>query len=109
LKDRLGGGRALLFHLAPRQGSPAGPADAGPENALAALQALTAGRPIAWSEEEGGAYRATLHDGALSRAEVIRCVLDRFEVADVAMTEPRIEDVVRRIYTRSGAGEAEAR
>jgi ABC-2 type transport system ATP-binding protein len=113
LKERMGGSRSLVFRIGgPRrtdgaeEDPPAGgggdggrswPGGDGP-SVLAALEALTAGSPVQWSVEGEGAYRATFPAGAVRRAEVIRRVLERFEVADIAMGEPKIEDVIRRIY-----------
>jgi ABC-type uncharacterized transport system ATPase subunit len=54
--------------------------------------------PVRWTDEGDGAFRASFAIDAAPRAEVIRRVLDGFEVADVAFAEAKIEDVIRRIY-----------
>jgi ABC-2 type transport system ATP-binding protein len=74
---------------------------------------FTLSRPIAngWTPEglpqnnivwkaEGATLTATLGQEAPPRAEVIRMVLDRYgeNVADIAIEEAQIEQVVRRIY-----------
>jgi len=96
LKKLVGGEGSLVFHLMEQR---------APErdSVLSRLTELTGGRPVAWSAENG-AFRATFDPAAVPRAEVIRRVLERFEVAEIAFAEVKIEDVIRTIYAKSRAG-----
>jgi ABC-2 type transport system ATP-binding protein len=104
LKRRFGDAASLVFrilHPRPRPG-------AAEPTALEALASCTRDLPVRWTDEGDGAFRASFAiDAAFRasfaidaapRAEVIRRVLDGFEVADVAFAEAKIEDVIRRIY-----------
>jgi ABC-2 type transport system ATP-binding protein len=104
LKRRMGVSASLVFHLSGDRAGPDAPPPPGrdPAAILPRLKALTADRPVRWSVEDGGAFRATFPAGAVPRAELIRRVLDRFEAADIAMAEEKIEDVIRRIYAGQG-------
>lgn len=96
LKRQIGGGESLIFHLTPSgEAAPEG-TDGTP--ALTALEESTRGLPVEWSEEDSGAARATFGSEGVSRAEVIRRVIERFSVADITFSEVRIEDVIRRFY-----------
>jgi ABC-2 type transport system ATP-binding protein len=108
LKKLLGGEGSLIFHLLNHsQGESVPPAAEGGQSAppsgdvLSRLAELTRGRPVSWSAEGDAAFRATFDPTAVPRAEIIRGVLDRFEVADIAFAEVKIEDVIRGIYERA--------
>jgi ABC-2 type transport system ATP-binding protein len=59
---------------------------------------------ITW-KAEGAGLSALLSKTAMQRTEVIRAVLDKFghEVGDIAINEPQIEHIVRRIYAAGAA------
>jgi len=97
LKARLGGSGSLLFHFSAK-GDGRWQAKEETDHRLEELKALTAARQVTWSVEEEGAFRATFDPQDMPRAELIRQILERFDVADVAMAEVKIEDVIRRIY-----------
>lgn len=64
------------------------------------LVAATAGLPVEWLDEPGVSHR---HCALFSRAEtnaaaILAAVLAVYRLRDMALTEPAIEDVVRRIY-----------
>lgn len=68
------------------------PADA------AELAALTASLPVTWLPGLGREHTAEFSRLAVSSAEIIRRVVASRGVQDLAIQEPDIEDVVRRIY-----------
>jgi ABC-2 type transport system ATP-binding protein len=126
LKRMAGGESALIFRLAAPVGAGTGTARAlqdagaipgavaahGPAatltdaaGALERLGAVTRGLPVTWTAEDG-ALRASFDPTVVARAEVIRRALDAVQAADIAFAEPRIEDVIRTLYSR---GEEEAR
>jgi ABC-2 type transport system ATP-binding protein len=112
LKLRMGGSGSLVFqliHPPDRNGSAPVPEAEWSSRALFELRTLTEGWPIHWAAEDGGAVRATFALGEVPRAEVIRRVLERFEVSDIAVVDVKIEDVIRRIYQGSGKKEPESR
>jgi len=98
LKARMGGSGSLVFHIV----NPVAESGENGELTLAGLRSLTGEQPVVWTAEETGAFRATFPAGAVSRAEVIRRVMERFEVADIAIVDVKIEDVIRRIYAGAG-------
>jgi ABC-2 type transport system ATP-binding protein len=102
LKQRVGGGSSLVFQLLhPAAARASGEAGGDPDQASPLLDALrrrTGEADVSWSIEQEGAVRATFDAARVSRAEVIRSVLERVEVADIAFVDARIDDVIRRIY-----------
>jgi viologen exporter family transport system ATP-binding protein len=92
LKVRMGGSGSLLFQLLDGAGS------------LEVLRGLIPDQPVTWTAEDSGAFRATFARGVVSKAEVIRRVIERFEVADIAVVDVKIEDVVRKIYAGENSG-----
>jgi ABC-2 type transport system ATP-binding protein len=70
-----------------------------------ALAAATADLPVEWTAASGGEDAPSLRHCALfSRAEtsaavILAAVLAAHRLRDMALTEPAIEDVVRRIYS----------
>ncbi len=110
LKAQMGGSGSLVFHLLNPLHLPQGAGGAlDPERekgepTLAALRALTPDQPVQWAAEGTGEFRATFASKAVSRAELIRRVLDQYEVADIAIVDEKIEDVIRRIYAGMGYG-----
>ncbi len=43
-------------------------------------------------------YRVDIDRRALSPATAVKEIVNRFDVADLSIEEPQIEDVVKRIY-----------
>jgi ABC-2 type transport system ATP-binding protein len=89
LHRKLAGRTVMRFHLAHSAG----------ETEIAGLPGD--GR-VEWGAEEGAVLTASFDPGTTGRSEVIKRALERFEVRDIAMQEPSIEDVVRRVYREGG-------
>lgn len=66
------------------------------------LAAATADLPVRWQGEGGLQQTAEFSRREVSTAEVIRRVVTSHRVRDLSLSEPSIEEVVRRIY-RDGA------
>jgi ABC-2 type transport system ATP-binding protein len=73
----------------------------------AELEALTAGLPVTWAPGVGREHRAEFSRLEVSSAEIIRRVVASRGVQDLAIQEPDIEAVVRRIYREGITVEAE--
>ncbi len=86
LRRRLGGELELKFHLkdAPR-----------PEELEALRRTFPAAR---FANAESHTLTASFPQEALAKGEVIRAMLERFEVRDLSFEEPSIEEVVRQVY-----------
>jgi ABC-2 type transport system ATP-binding protein len=81
------------------------------------LAAVTGELPVTWSADDEADAPATRHCALFSRsqtsaADILSRVLGAHRLRDMALTEPAIEDVVRRIYREGlapGDAPAEAR
>ncbi len=71
------------------------------------LAALTEHLPVTWAPGDGREHRAEFSRLEVSSAEIIRRVVASVGVQDLAIQEPDIEDVVRRIYREGITVEAE--
>ena len=105
LKKQIGGGDSLIFQLADSTPSKEpGTTGTAATPRLTQLEEATRGLPVKWTEDASGADRATFTPEDVSRAEVIRRVLDRFSVLDITFADVRVEDVIRRFYKNLEGG-----
>ncbi len=97
LKEQVGGGGSLVFKgLSASQKETEETGDEA-SNKLQILEEICQDLPLSWAEDQD-AFRATFIRGKVKRAELIRRVLNRFEVLDISFEEASIEDVIRKIY-----------
>jgi len=89
LHRKLGGRTVMRFHLA-RAASEA------------EIARLSSGDRVAWNAEAGAVLTASFDPERAGRGEVIKQVLEHFEIRDIAMQEPSVEEVVRRVYREGG-------
>lgn len=89
LHRKLAGRTVMRFHLA----------QAAEE---AEISALPGGEHVEWGTDEGAVLTVAFDPEEMGRSEVIKQALERFDVRDIAMQEPSIEDVVRRVYSEGG-------
>src|SRR5262249_2441833 len=87
LRDRLLPVTSIIFDVKPVPAAP-----------LLSWTGLLSGRGLAVSE--GGAHgtRVDSDRGSLSPATAVKEIVNRFDVADLSIEEPQIEEVVKRIY-----------
>ncbi len=63
-----------------------------------ALQRATEGLPVEWERRGAGQWEAEFLKEEVKVAEVVRCVVNDVSVHDLAVLEPPIEEIVRKIY-----------
>lgn len=57
--------------------------------------------PVKWNAEDGNLLKAVFNPQDIRRAEVIRRVLEHFDVHDITMEETDIDKIIQRIYERA--------
>ena len=92
LVDRVGAQRVVVVDLVSGAGGPGGGAPGVPD-----LQGIP-GTELVSVEADGLRQRLAFTPGTTTAAEVIAGVAARATIRDVAIEEPDIEDVVRRLY-----------
>ncbi|MCZ6603020.1 MAG: ATP-binding cassette domain-containing protein [Planctomycetota bacterium] len=65
---------------------------------VADLERIVEGNGIAWTAMGGRRFRAKFNRDDVATAEVVRNLAGAFQIHDIIIEEPGIEDVVRRIY-----------
>jgi ABC-2 type transport system ATP-binding protein len=74
------------------------------EGSLAALQAVTEGMGVSWSDKGRGRYSAHYDAATLPTPKLVSHVLARVTVEDMELRAASMEDVVRELYERQRRG-----